>query len=67
MIRSNLCRIGFGVASCLVAIAIPANAATHYTVVPIGTFGGDTFGIGINNSGQVSGFDFDTIAGHNRA
>ena len=47
--------------------APPAAASPIYSLIELGNFGGDTFAWGINNSGQVSGYSYDTSVGQNRA
>ena len=47
--------------------APPSAASPIYSLTEIGNFGGDTFAWGINNSGQVSGYSYDTSVGQNRA
>ena len=47
--------------------APPSAASPIYSLTEIGDFGGDTFAWGINNSGQVSGYSYDTSVGQNRA
>jgi probable HAF family extracellular repeat protein len=65
--KVKLVQIAICAAACFLGAQVSTSANAGYIVTDLGTLGGDTFAWGINASGQISGYSYDTSAGQVRA